>query len=58
MYRKLRDRGILVRYFGTGRIRDFVRISIGTPEQMEILARNLKEILAEQKDGGYEYEKK
>lgn len=37
-YGLLRDNNILVRYFGAERIDDFVRISIGTSEQMERLA--------------------
>ncbi len=47
-YRKLREHGILVRHFDTPRIRDFVRITIGTPQQMEILAETTKKILAEE----------
>ena len=47
VYAELKKRGILVRHFGKERIKDYVRISIGTPEQMDILAERLKEILAE-----------
>ncbi len=47
MYRELKARGILVRHFEKERIRDFVRISIGTPEQMEALVSSVREILAE-----------
>ena len=49
VYGELKKRGILVRHFGKERIRDYVRISIGTPEQMDTLVEKLKEILAEQK---------
>ncbi|MEA4893760.1 MAG: histidinol-phosphate transaminase [Oscillospiraceae bacterium] len=42
----LRDRGILVRHFDKPRISDYVRISIGTPEQMDLLILSLKEMLA------------
>jgi len=36
-YEGLKARGVLVRHFDEARIRDFVRISIGTPEQMQAL---------------------
>ena len=45
LYRELKRRGVLVRHFETPRIRDYVRITVGTPEQMEILLGNIKEIL-------------
>jgi len=41
----LRERGILVRYFKKPRISNYLRISIGTDEEMEILINNLKEII-------------
>ncbi|MBR6633251.1 MAG: histidinol-phosphate transaminase [Clostridia bacterium] len=47
LYTKLRDRGILVRHFTNKRICDYNRITIGTPEQMETLICNVKEILEE-----------
>ena len=45
LYRKLKERGILVRHFNAERIRDYNRISIGTPEQMEVLVREAGAIL-------------
>ena len=45
LYRELRKRGILVRHFNQERIRDYNRISIGTPEQMEKLMDALRGIL-------------
>ena len=45
VYLKLKERGILVRHFGLERISKYVRITIGTKEQMEILIKNLREIL-------------
>ena len=44
VYRQLKARGILVRWFDSDRIRDFVRITIGSREQMEILINTLKEL--------------
>ncbi len=46
LYKGLRDRGILVRHFDKPRIEDYVRISIGTREQMDTLLMTLKEMLA------------
>lgn len=47
LYLELKKRGILVRHFKQERIRDYNRISIGTPEQMDQLIRNIREILEE-----------
>ncbi len=44
LYTGLKDRGILVRYFDRERIRDFVRISVGTPDQMEKLVSAISDI--------------
>lgn len=49
LYRGLRERGILVRYFGKGRIKNFNRISVGTREEMDAFLGAVREILAEQK---------
>lgn len=43
----LRDRGILVRWWDKPRIRDYLRITIGTDEDMKRLCRALEEILRE-----------
>lgn len=40
---KLARRGILIRAFGSPRLRDFVRISVGTPEQDDVLLSALNE---------------
>ena len=47
--RELRNRGILVRHFNQERIRDYNRISIGTPEQMETVVLTMEQILKERR---------
>ncbi len=47
LYQKLKQRDILVRWFDEPRIRDFVRISIGTREDMQQLLAAVAEILQE-----------
>lgn len=44
-YNKLRERNILVRHFKDERIKDYLRITIGTKEETDILIKNIKEIL-------------
>jgi histidinol-phosphate aminotransferase len=44
IYRRLKEKGILVRYFDTKGIRDFVRITIGTDEEMKALMTAIKEL--------------
>lgn len=45
LYLALKARGILVRYFSAPRTRDYVRVTIGTPEQMAAFLAAVKEIL-------------
>ncbi len=46
-YAKLRERGILVRHFSKERISDYLRISIGTAEDMAALVSAVKIIIEE-----------
>ena len=46
VYQKLKEKGILVRHFTARRICQYNRITIGTPEQMEVLVNTLKEVLS------------
>lgn len=43
LYKKLKAKGILVRYFKTPGINDHLRISIGTQDEMEQFVRSVKE---------------
>ena len=45
VYRTLRENGILVRWFDSPRIRDFVRITIGDQEQMQSLVDQTAQML-------------
>ena len=45
LYRRLKENGILVRWFDAERIRDYVRITIGSMEQMEALVDQIGQLL-------------
>ncbi|WP_300367437.1 histidinol-phosphate transaminase [Brachyspira sp.] len=45
IYSKLRDNGILVRYFKTDLISNYIRVTIGTDEEMNIFIDKIKEIV-------------
>jgi histidinol-phosphate aminotransferase len=47
LYRKLKERGVLVRWFDQDRIRDFYRITIGAKSQMERLIGEIESLLRE-----------
>lgn len=49
IFEKLRERGILIRHFNAPRINNWLRITIGTPEQMQRFFAALDEILPPQK---------
>ena len=50
LYRKLKERGILIRHFDKARIAPWVRITIGSREDMESLIRETETILEERDD--------
>lgn len=47
LYAKLKEKGILVRWFDTDRLRPYVRITVGTRQEMESLLAAVAEILEE-----------
>ena len=47
LYRKLKDRGVLVRHFTNSRICQFNRITVGTDEEMARFVEIVKELLAQ-----------
>lgn len=47
LYHLLKDRGILVRHFQKERIGEYLRITVGTSEDMQVLIRVVSEILQE-----------
>lgn len=47
LYLELKKRGVLVRHFSSEKIKDYNRITVGTPEQMRVFLEKTKEILNE-----------
>ncbi len=47
LYESLKEKGVLIRYFNKPRISDYVRITIGSNEQMEKMIQLIKEIAKE-----------
>ncbi len=48
IYKKLKEKGILVRHFNGARIKDFNRITVGTKDEMTVLIEKLNEIIKEE----------
>ena len=47
LYQQLKSRGVLVRHWKKAEISDYLRITIGSREQMDILLDKVREILQE-----------
>ena len=47
LYKKLKERGVLVRHFNGDRIKEYCRITIGTRKEMERLVSEIEDILKE-----------
>lgn len=47
LYRKLKEKGVLVRHFAKPRLSEYIRITVGSKEQMEVFLEKVKEILEE-----------
>ena len=45
LYKRLKDEGILIRYFNKPRISDYVRITIGSKDDMQTLTKTIAKIL-------------
>ena len=45
LYKGLKERGVLVRYFSKERTKDFIRVTIGTAKQMQTFIEKVQEIL-------------
>ena len=45
VYKTLKDNGVLVRHFNKPRIDDYLRITVGTDEEMKCLVNNLSKII-------------
>ena len=51
IFKALKEKGIYVRYFSGPRVQDYLRITVGTREQMDALFAALKQILADGSQG-------
>ena len=49
LYESLKERGVLVRQFNKDRIQNYVRVTIGTKEEMDIFLQKTAEIIREKK---------
>ncbi|MBQ8291770.1 MAG: histidinol-phosphate transaminase [Clostridia bacterium] len=50
LYKKLKEKGVLVRHFTADRIKEFCRVTIGSKAQMVAFLQKVEEILAEEKN--------
>ena len=50
LYRKLRENGILVRHFNQARINDYLRVTIGTQDEMKIFCAVMARLLQESEE--------
>ena len=48
LYRRLKAKGVLVRHWNKPEIRDYVRVTIGSKEQMDIFLDRVRELLKEE----------
>ena len=53
LYAALKERGVLVRHFSKPRISEYLRITIGTTEQMDALMKAIREVLDKKKVSNY-----
>ena len=58
LYLKLKEQGVLIRHFDKERISDFIRITIGSLEEMQIFINKIKNILGELKWDKQAYQEK
>lgn len=47
LYKRLKEMGVLVRYFDKDRLREYVRITVGSKEEMDVLLQKIVVILGE-----------
>ena len=45
LYKQLKENGVLVRYFSKDRIDNYLRVTIGTDEEMRIFIEKLEDLL-------------
>lgn len=48
LYKQLKQAGVLIRYFGKPRIKEYVRITIGTDQEMQVFLDHVNEMLSSQ----------